>query len=204
VAWWLGYPDHHSVCYNTQLPSISDFYNTGYLSQQDHDWLPDDGIFKVPKHVGECRVSIHWRVTALVGFVIHLKKMHGGPKWKKLFMYCFSRNWSHDTVTLRRATRWLQLTATSSPCIVFHTAPRATARRHRGRWYSCNMVCCPVLWTGSSWDQERDSVRLNSDSVFLNSCQKHELHSFFSIVNDNNFQLVFTSWMGGKILSFSS
>jgi hypothetical protein len=24
--------------------------------------------FKVPKHVGECRVSIHWRIAAFVGF----------------------------------------------------------------------------------------------------------------------------------------
>jgi len=76
-------------------------------------------------------------------------------------MYCCSLNWSHNTVTLRRPTPWLQLTATSSPCTVFHTVPLPTALRHRGRWYSCNMVCCPVLWTGSSWDRERDWVRLN-------------------------------------------
>jgi hypothetical protein len=27
--------------------------------------------FKVPKHVGECRVQIHWRISAFVGFCIH-------------------------------------------------------------------------------------------------------------------------------------
>jgi hypothetical protein len=40
------YPDHHTTCYNIQLPSISDFYNIGHLSQQDHDLIPDDGILK--------------------------------------------------------------------------------------------------------------------------------------------------------------
>jgi hypothetical protein len=28
--------------------------------------------FKVPKHVGECRVLIYWRITAFAGFFIHL------------------------------------------------------------------------------------------------------------------------------------
>jgi hypothetical protein len=27
--------------------------------------------FKVPKHVGKCLVSIHWRITSFVGFLIH-------------------------------------------------------------------------------------------------------------------------------------
>jgi hypothetical protein len=85
--------------------------------------------------------------------------------------FLFSRCQLSSTDTLRRPTLWLQLTATFSPCTVFHTVPRRKALRHRGGWYSFNMVCCPVLWTGSSWDQERDWVRLNSDSIFLNSCQ---------------------------------
>jgi hypothetical protein len=46
-------------------------------------WLtPRWWHFKAPKHVGKYRVSIHWRITAFVGFFIHPKKMDG-PKCEK-------------------------------------------------------------------------------------------------------------------------
>jgi hypothetical protein len=45
-------------------------------------WLsPWWWYFRVPKRVGEFRVSMNWRINAFFGLFIHLKKMHG-PKFK--------------------------------------------------------------------------------------------------------------------------
>jgi hypothetical protein len=83
---------HHSVisrpscCLLQYTAPILLCFPKHWASQQDHIWLPDDGILWMLKHVGDYWIPIQWMLNEFLGFSFTLRKcmVQNEKSWFKL------------------------------------------------------------------------------------------------------------------------